>query len=61
MFWDGGVEYKGFAFFGTLDEAGLINDPAVKLRIAKLLIMNKMQLLHWARRPVSINDPAVVE
>jgi hypothetical protein len=52
---------KGLAFFGSWDEAGLINDPAVSARIAKLLITNKLRLLHWVGRSVSINEPVVVE
>jgi len=55
------IENKGIDKLGSGDYDVSISDPAVIGKIAKWLIMKNLQLLHCSGRPVSINDPAVVE
>jgi hypothetical protein len=54
-FWELGVMYKELVFFVSWDEPGLINDPIVSARMAKVLVMNSLKLLHWGGGKASFN------
>ena len=51
----------GLAFSGSVDYAALLNEPAALGKFAKLLDMKNLQISHFAKRPVLLNELAVAQ